>query len=140
MRSHMLWLLNCNELKEIGQKCPSLTDDELAAYEAVKGRFFTRQNFRIDFERGWVRCAFNREARAFFCRHFLESVAGGSYKNPPIPSRYFTLDQVGGALDSHMDHARLVWRQQVNPPPEAKVAQRRRQKQINSRKRTVSMR
>ncbi|RPD78150.1 hypothetical protein L226DRAFT_520587 [Lentinus tigrinus ALCF2SS1-7] len=132
VRSHMLWLLSCRELKEIGEKCPTLTNEELAEYEATKGNYFTRQNFHIDFKRGWVKCAYNCDARSFFCHHFLESMAGGSYRSPPIPSWFFTMDQVGGTLDSHMDHAHAVWRQHANPPSAAQIAACVRQKQINS--------
>lgn len=97
-------------LSDIGAKFPSLTDAEIAEYKAKgPGPVITENDFRIDFKRGWTTCQFNREASAVFVRSFLEYVKGGSYRSPPIHSRYFTPSQVEAALDSHMAHARTKW-------------------------------
>ena len=132
----MLSLLRISSLDKVGAKIPTLTDEQLEAWMASKPAF-TPTTFGIDFKRSWAKCVYNSAARDYFTRHFLESVSGGSYKQPPIPSRYFTLEQVALALDSHMEHARVRWRQQVNPPNADAVAQRRLCKQNNTRKATV---
>lgn len=133
---HLLVLLRISSLDEVGAMHPSLTDEQFDKWMATKPDF-TPLTFGIDFKCGWAKNAYNRAARDYFVRHFLESVSGGSYKNPPIPSRYFTLDQVGLALDSHMEHARVRWRQQIKPPSADVAEQRRLGKQNNTRKATV---
>lgn len=128
--------------------CPTLTDDEMEEYKQSSGSsFFTAQNFRIDFKRGWKRCPFNAEARRFFIHHFLQSVAG---MDVTIPSRYLTSHQVGLALDSHMEHARATWRNARKMMEEtelveraklqAAVNKRKAQKQISSRQKSVCWR
>ncbi|KAL7279757.1 hypothetical protein ACG7TL_006164 [Trametes sanguinea] len=137
IRLHLLHLLKVASLDEIGARFPSLTDEELDAYQQAPSPYINTKNFRIDFKRGWKRCSFNREASTFFVQHFLESVAGGLYRSPPIPSRYFTPTQVELALDSHMDHARTKWKEHVKPAPKHKVENRVEQKRISSRQKTL---
>ncbi|KAI1789369.1 hypothetical protein LXA43DRAFT_1062879 [Ganoderma leucocontextum] len=133
VRNHVLRLLCISSLDEVGAKCPTLTDVQFGKWMATKPDF-TLSTFGINFKHSWAKCVYNRAGRDYLTRHFLESVSGGSYKQPLIPSRYFTLEQVGLALDSHMDHARIQWRQQVNPPNADVVEQRWLGKQNNTRK------
>lgn len=131
-------MLHVSDLTEIAKRCPSLTDAEMAQYEATSPRpVFNTQNFRIDFHRSWAECEFNKEASKFFVENFLECVSGGMYRSPPVPSRFFTEAQVKGALDSHMSHARLVWKHGNRPPPPPRVAKRADDKRSDSRKHTV---
>ncbi|KAL1937984.1 hypothetical protein VTO73DRAFT_12734 [Trametes versicolor] len=139
VRDHLLHLLRVSSLSEIGHKFPSLTDQEIATYNAKgPGPVIDEQNFRIDFKRGWHVCNFNREASDFFVRHFLQGVAGGMYRSPPIPSRYFTVSQVEAALDSHMGHARTKWKEVAEPPNnKTKKAAREKAKCMDSRRKTL---
>ena len=139
MRSHLLWLLDCNELKEIGQKCPTLTDDELAAYEAAKGKFFTRQNFRIDFGVQWKRSPFNMEARDVFIKHFIQSVAGGMYSTRPPHSKLLHYDQVGDVLDAHLSYLRREYRKTLAPKSDVDREAEQAENAMRSRKATVSI-
>lgn len=133
-----MFLLGITSLSEIAKQCPSLTDEEFKKYEELSPRpVINTKNFRIDFKQPWLRCEFNLEASAFFVQNFLECVSGGMYRMPPIPSRFFTDFHVKSALDSHMPHARTLWKNGQNPPSPTKAAQRAANKRIDTRKGTV---
>ncbi|PIL35031.1 hypothetical protein GSI_02818 [Ganoderma sinense ZZ0214-1] len=113
VRKH-LWdeLLRIKGPTELHERCPPLTDGQLEQYMRIKERVINAENFRIDFTRGWGRCPFNAEARNFFARHFVLSVQGGMYQNPPLPSHWVTETMIEDVLDKVITHL-YKWRLEI---------------------------
>ena len=133
-------LLKYKHIKSLPKKHPTLTAEEVKQYDACDEDFFTPDKFRIDFVRGWKSFNFNVEAREFFIDHFLETVQGGAYSDPPIPTHLITRACVGRLLDAHMPHLRSEFKKYASPLTDKDLARQRRtllRKRNASRQKTV---
>ncbi len=133
-------LLKLKSMEQLAVRCPTLTAKEVKAYEALTTPYFTMENFRIDFVRGWNRFSFNNEAATFFVEKFLDAVAGGSYRDPHIPARLLTEARISHVLEKHITYLRGVYRDQTAPETAAhikKIENRRIRKRTAARKNTV---
>ena len=84
MRKHLEKLLGYNTIKQLVEKFPPLTEDEMEGY-GVDDEYVVCDvnNFRIDFIHGWQVLPLNREARHVFVQHSLSCVEGGSFGLEP---------------------------------------------------------
>ena len=117
---------------------PPLSEDEVFNYMASDSQYFNEDNFRINFVEPWREFPFNLGARDFFVNHLLRVLQGGGYKKADILPRYQTYDHFGEALDSHMDHARKCYRDEVQPLEPAQKEKEKRKNRRTSRRGTVS--
>ncbi len=99
-------LLKYKDVKSLPVKFPTWTEEQVKAYEAHEGPYFTPDNYRIDFTWGWKSSPMNFEAREYFITHFFETMNGGEYREPAIPERFLTRDRVGNLLDTHVAYLR----------------------------------
>ena len=142
MRLHV-WneLLRVKSAHELVQKCRPLTDDQYQQYLAITEEFINKDNFTFDFTRGWERCKWNREARKFAAKHFVESVKGGMYQKQPLPHHLVTETIAGEVLDMVMVHIfRLYSENSKLPTPQrqAKALLNLERKRADTRRSTVS--
>ena len=130
-------MLGVKSYKEMAQKNPPLDDDKIFEYEMSGPKYFTADNFRVDFVQAWREFPFNLSARDFFANQLVRVLKGGGYKKASIPPRYHTYDHVAEALDVHMDHARRRYREAVDPPDANEVETGKRKARMVSRRGTV---
>lgn len=101
----------------MAQLSPALTEEEFEEYElSGEPDWFSSRTFRVDFTRPWLTCSYNLEARGFFARDLLKSIAGGSYRSSNVPARYITSEHITAALDTYMETCREHYRDIAAPP------------------------
>lgn len=143
LRQHLKRMLCIKSYKELPEKCPPLTDDEIVQYRTnhAAAPKCTADKFRIDFEHTWKNFSFNGAAALVFGTDFIKAVTSGIYAKHNIPIRLLTYDNINIVLDKHMKHVRERYSHYLKHSEGAaceldKVAQKRRAK--NSRQKTVS--
>lgn len=137
VRAHFKKLLGVTSYGEMAAQNPPLDEDDVFEYQASGSKYFTMDNFRVDFVQPWKEFPFNLSARDFFANHLLHVLKGGGYTKAGIPPRYHTYDHIGDALDVHMEHARKRYREEITPPEPAEKEKEKRKSRMVSRRGTV---
>ena len=133
-------LLRLKNLKQLPIKHPRITDEQLKAYEATEGPYLTKENFTIDFTRGWRSSSLNREVETFVVDNFIDAHAGGEYNDPPLPPRFLTRGMIADVLKSHVEYLRGEYKRHTEPDSELKEQRAqttRLRKRFNARRKTV---
>ncbi len=142
VRLHFRKMLGVRSFREMAEKCPPLTKEQIAAYHQspTDRDFFTPQTFRPDFSQSWSKFPYNMEARDYFVRHLLHALAGGAYHKEKLtfPDRYKTVYHLGAALDAHMEHCRARVRKVNDPPSSGEEEDEEKAARARSRRTTVS--
>ncbi len=122
-------ILKIKHVKELPKKFPALTEIQIKAYtDSVEPVITSRDNFFMDFTHPLKTFVPNKIAADFFIEDFLAAVAGGLYKDPPIPPHYLTKTQIFIALEGHVGHLRSQFLKYMQPvTPENILKQQRRE-------------
>lgn len=143
MRDHLQKMLGVKSYKNLHEKFPPLTEDENEAIEknargAIK---CTATDFRIDFEQSWKKSHLNADAALVFNIDFIQAVRNGLYSKYEIPSYLLTDKQVDTALEIHMEYCKRQYRFYRDHDEDTQkmlTGAERKQKAVNTRKKTVS--
>lgn len=103
----------------------------------ARGPITSRDEFCIDFVRGWKTTPLNINARDFFGDDFLAIYRGGQFDHLNIPAPYFNRELILEVLDSHVNTLRAEYAN-ARRGDKMKAERVRQRKNANTRQSTVS--